>query len=72
MIKIIDNFREQDLKQQILFGVFVLVLLVTVYVLYSSFFKKTEIKVEIFEELEPLNLDLKVLESETFSNLKNN
>lgn len=73
MVKIIDNFKEQDRKQQILFVVFVVVVLITAYVVYSNFLKKPTAKVETSsKELKPLNLNLRVLDSETFSNLKNN
>lgn len=72
-MNIIENIKEQDQKQKILLAVFVLVLLITVYVVYTNFIRKPKmVTVTVEEGIKPLNLNLRILDSEVFNNLKNN
>lgn len=71
---VIEKFNNQDKKQKILLGVLVLVFSVTVVVVYSNFFKNpnTVTQINPIGKLEPLNINLKILDSEVFNNLKSN
>lgn len=71
-MKIVDDLKSQDVRQKILLITFILALLITAFVFYSSFLKKPGSTARVIEGLAPLNLNLEILESETFNNLKNN
>lgn len=67
-----DYLKEQDSKQKGLLAVFVVVLIITIYIAYVNFLKGPEASPVIIEELKPLNLNLKILDSDVFNKLKNN
>lgn len=71
-MKIVEDLKSQDIRQKILFIVFILALLITAFVFYSNFLKKPTSTTTVIEGLAPLNLNLDILESETFNSLKNN
>lgn len=67
-----EYLKEQDTKQKILLAAFFVIIVVTGYILYANFLKKPTTATVTDDKLKPLNLNLKVLDSEVFNNLKNN
>lgn len=70
---LIQSFNSQDLKQKILLGVLVVTAIITVITIYVNFLKPPQITEAInSSQLKPLDLNVKILESEQFNSLKNN
>ena len=71
---VIENFNRQDKKQKILLFVLVVVFVITIFVIYNNFLKKPDVLniVNGESEIKPLDLKLKILDSDVFNSLKIN
>jgi len=72
-MKIIENIKNQDNKQKTLLTIFLILLIGTAFNVYFSFFAKSGTTSAMSgSTLTPLKVNVKVLDSEVFTNLKNN
>lgn len=71
---LIQNFKNQDLKQRILLVVLVIVAVITFFTIYINFLRPQPVIMGTTDnsQLKPLNLEIEILESDSFNSLKSN
>lgn len=70
---LVQSFNRQDFKQKILLVVLMVTAVITLFTIYINFLRPQPVVEAVnSSQLKPLDLNIKILESENFNNLKNN